>query len=104
MLGRCVIAPGALLLLLASPLSACKKGTSDDAPGTMLADTGFRPAKNGYKFENQGGQYPKTPGVLGPIGVAKMFGKDACISGDGATCKLTPVAAEWMGTVNRAMN
>ncbi len=70
----------------------------------MLADTGFRPTQHGYKFQNEGGQYPKTPPVLTSVGVAKMFGKDACVGGNVTSCKLTPVATEWMGIVNRAMN
>jgi hypothetical protein len=93
-------------LAVAPSLLACKRHPAGDeaAAGTVLADTGFRPAKNGYRFENQGGQYPKTPPVLLPAGVAKLFGKDACVGGDAVHCKLTPVATEWMGVVNRAMN
>jgi hypothetical protein len=79
----------------------------DDAPHrnkNYLADSGFRPPRNGYSFQNQGGQYPKTPPVLTSAGVAKMFGKGACLGGNTAKCKLTPAANEWMGTVNRLMN
>jgi hypothetical protein len=73
-------------------------------PGSILADTGFRPGKDGYKFENQGGAYPHTPPVLTSQDVARMFGADACIKGSDSNCKLKPVATEWMGMVNRAMN
>ena len=73
-------------------------------PGKTLADTGFRPSKDGYKFENQGGSYPHTPPVLTSQDVAKMFGGNACIKGNDPGCKLKPVATEWMGMVNRAMN
>jgi hypothetical protein len=96
------------------PLASCKprpapKGDAADAPKDsagkrLLADSGFRPSPNGYGFQNQGGQYPKTPAVLNAAGVAKMFGKGACLGGNVANCKLTPAANEWMGTVNRLMN
>jgi hypothetical protein len=100
------------LLLAAFP--ACKlrsTGSSRSSttfdpghPGQILADTGFRPEKDGYKFENQGGAYPRTPPVLTNADVSKMFGNDVCLRGSGPTCKLKPVASEWMGFVNRAMN
>jgi hypothetical protein len=73
-------------------------------PAKVLADTGFRPNKDGYKFENEGGAYPRTPPVFTSQDVARMFGADACIKGSDQNCKLKPVATEWMGMVNRAMN
>ncbi len=96
------------LLLISTSLLSCfrKKAQEDDSAtkGTMLADTGFRPTKNGFPFQNEGGKYPLTPPVLTAAGVSKMFGKDACVGGDVKSCKLTPAANEWMGVVNRAMN
>jgi hypothetical protein len=96
-------------VLLAAASAGCQsKQASDRAgaggPAKVLADTGFRPARDGYKFENQGGAYPRTPPVLTSQDVAKMFGADACIKGSAPDCKLKPVATEWMGMVNRAMN
>jgi hypothetical protein len=88
-------------------LLACKKGAPpppDTPSGSVLADTGFRPGHDGYKFENEGGKYPKTPPVLTGAGVVKLFGKDACVGGDTKSCKLTPAANEWMGVINRKMN
>jgi hypothetical protein len=100
------LATACWLLAASATLVACKKhpAEGDGVSGTVLADTGFRPTKNGYKFENQGGSYPRTPPVLLSAGVAKLFGRDACVGGDVAHCKLTPVATEWMAVVNRAMN
>jgi hypothetical protein len=94
------------IVMAVTALASCKHSPAGDAAGsgTVLADTGFRPEKNGYPFENQGGQYPKTPPVLTTAGVAKMFGADACAGGNTTSCKLTPAANEWMGFVNRAMN
>jgi hypothetical protein len=98
----------AWLLLACGGLAACRRQPPppppDTTPGIILADTGFRPTQHGYKFENMGGQYPKTPPVLTAGGVVKLFGKDACVGGDDKSCKLTPAATEWMGMINRKMN
>ena len=100
-----------VLLLLAASLAGfgCKQGpvgssNVDAAARGMLADTGFRPNKDGFKFENQGGRYPRTPPVLTSQDVSRMFGSDVCVNGGGTTCRLKPVATEWMAMVNRAMN
>ncbi len=108
----CKLLPAALVLVAAFTASSCKQspsgpgssGATSTGPGGVLADTGFRPAKDGYKFENQGGHYPRTPPVLTAQDVAKMFGNDVCARGTGTSCKLKPVAMEWMSMVNRAMN
>jgi hypothetical protein len=95
-----------ILLATSTTFVACKPRPvpDDTSKGSVLADTGFRPTQNGFKFQNEGGQYPKTPPVLTSAGVAKMFGKEACLGGNEKSCKLTPAATEWMGVVNRAMN
>ncbi len=105
------LAPAAVVLFLSLAASGCKRSPTDTgatratstAPA-VLADTGFRPTKDGYKFENQGGHYPRTPPVLTAQDVAKMFGSDVCARGTGTNCRLKPVATEWMSMVNRAMN
>ena len=90
------------------PLVSCgrRRAQDDDAPpkAALLADTGFRPSQHGFPFENEGGKYPKTPGVFTTSGMVRLFGKEACLGGDTKSCKLTPAANEWMGVVNRAMN
>jgi hypothetical protein len=93
-------------LTISTSIVACTRRTAqDDAPKTtVLADTGFRPTQHGFKFQNEGGQYPKTAPVLTAGGVSKLFGKEACLGGNEKSCKLTPAANEWMGVVNRAMN
>jgi hypothetical protein len=74
----------------------------------FLADLGFRPKTNGYKFENGGNaNYPRTAGFVGPGEMVKLFGvKDVCIGGrmTGATCRMTPAAAEFARKVNKSMN
>ena len=96
------------LLLVSTSLVSCfkRRAEEDDNPtkSNMIADIGFRPQKNGYPFQNEGGKYPLTPGIFTASGVVKMFGKDACVGGDVKSCKLTPAANEWMGIVNRHMN
>jgi hypothetical protein len=100
------------LVLLAAASAGCESKSASrgsdrstaSGPAKLLADTGFRPGKDGYRFENQGGAYPRTPPVLTSQDVARMFGADACIKGSDPNCKLKPVAVEWMGMVNRAMN
>ena len=100
--------PVALFAVASLATPGCKpqqtSGTASTGAPTVLADTGFRPNKNGYKFENQGGHYPRTPPVLTSQDVTKMFGPAVCASGASANCRLKPVASEWMGMVNRAMN
>jgi hypothetical protein len=102
-----IVAAGCLLAVAAS-LVACRKppppAPADATPADLVADTGFRPSQHGYRFQNTGGQYPKTPAVLTAAGVVKLFGKDACLGGDDGSCKLTPAAIEWLGAVNKAMN
>jgi hypothetical protein len=68
--------------------------------GKLVADTGFRPAKDGFGFENYGDEV----GVLGlsPAYVEDIFGSEVCASGTGATCKLTPPAEEWLQEENAA--
>src|SRR5580704_14409341 len=108
----CKLLPAAVVLVVSLTASGCKRSpdstgssrATGTGPVTVLADTGFRPIKDGYKFENQGGHYPRTPPVLTAQDVAKMFGNDVCARGTGTNCKLKPVAMEWMGMVNRAMN
>jgi hypothetical protein len=89
-----------------------KKKSADDDPETdapetkagMIVDTGFRPNRDGFAFQNTGGSYPRTRGVVDSNVMVRLFGKDACIDGDTANCSLTLPAREWAGMINRAMN
>ncbi len=80
-----------------------KKTKAAEKPG-FLADTGFRPEKDGFAFRNTGGRYPSTPPVLNENVMVKMFGARACVDGDTKECTLTLPAAEWAHMINRAMN
>ncbi|MEJ7729976.1 MAG: hypothetical protein WKG00_12240, partial [Polyangiaceae bacterium] len=95
------------LVALAASIACGKKGSdSGDAPdpASLIADTGFRPNKHGFPFKNTGGNFPRTPGLVDANVMTKLFGKEACVGGNAARCKLTPPATEWMGMINRAMN
>ena len=102
-------APCLVLLAVAStgcrskPQGSDRSAASGPAKG-ILADTGFRPGKDGYRFENQGGAYPRTPPVLTSAGRREDVRQRRVHQGGDANCKLKPVATEWMGMVNRAMN
>lgn len=86
----------------------------DDSPGPKkkkkekgvktLADINFRPERDGFSFQNTGGDYPRTKPILTENIVVRMFGADACVDGDTKDCTLTLPAQEWAHSVNRAMN
>jgi hypothetical protein len=104
--------PSMLALGLALSVVGCglgKKKKDDDKPlppppNGYVADTGFRPATHGFAFKNTGGKYPKTPGIVDTSVMVRMFGKDACVGGNTAKCKMTPAASEWNAMINRAIN
>lgn len=82
------------------------KKEEEQKPG-MVADTGFRPEKDGYAFRNTGGRFPLTPPVVNEAVMVKLFGRKACFKNkdaDDKRCKLTPAAEEWAFMINRAMN
>ena len=81
-----------------------KKKKKKKGEPSYLADTGFRPTKDGFAFKNTGGQYPKTPPVLTENVMVKMFGDKACVNGDTKECTLTLPAQEWAHMVNRYIN
>lgn len=70
----------------------------------VLADIQFRPERDGFKFQNTGGEYPKSKPILDENIVVRMFGPEACVGGDTKDCTLTLPAMEWAHSVNRAMN
>jgi hypothetical protein len=75
--------------------------------GPLLADDGFRPAANGFSFENYGDD-PANPNApthtnLTAADVQQLFGPKVCVNGSGDTCDLSPEAQAWMDSVNGAM-
>jgi hypothetical protein len=73
--------------------------------GPLVADNGFRPATDGFTFENYGktatGEQPENIGV---DEMRKMFGDVVCADAQAITCALTPVAEQWMIQQNAGMD
>jgi hypothetical protein len=69
-------------------------------PGTLVADNGFRPEVNGFKFENYTNDPPRTN--LTPEEVQRLFGDAVCASTAGG-CTLTPAGQEWLEKANAGM-
>jgi hypothetical protein len=69
--------------------------------GRVIADSGFRPAANGFNFPNYGPGYQD----LAAPDVADLYGSgpEVCASGSARDCQLTPVAEAWMYTANQGM-
>jgi hypothetical protein len=69
--------------------------------GRIVADSGFRPQVNGFSFENYGND--AGPVNLTAANVEDLFGAQVCVSGEGASCTLSPPARHWMEQVNSSM-
>jgi hypothetical protein len=87
----------------AAPTTAEAAPTTASEPGAMVADLGFRPDVNGFKFENYGGGTGRTD--LIPADVQRMFGDDVCANkGSGQDCILVPPGQQWMEAMNKGMD
>lgn len=73
-------------------------------PATAAAqapvDSGFRPATDGFSFENYGDGQPN----LGPAEMRRLFGDGVCGSKPADDCALTPAAKEQMDRANGTMS
>lgn len=69
--------------------------------GTVVADSGFRPAPNGFSFPNYGDEDGYRN--LDATDMQRLFGPAVCVAGKGAKCVLTPPARAWMDEGNTAM-
>ena len=69
--------------------------------GVYVADSGFRPQRDGFGFEN----YTDDDGALNlnAPAIQEIFGDEVCATRQGATCHLTPAATTWMQYVNGYM-
>jgi len=85
--------------------SAGSAGQSADykPSGKIIADDGFRPQPNGFNFENYPNFSGNVPENMTPANVYALFGSQACESGSGAHCVLTPTASKWMDIENQRM-
>lgn len=89
----------------AAPTEAAVAATPTAAPGggkgAMVADLGFRPDVNGFKFENYGGDPTRLN--LTPADVQRMFGDAVCASKANGDCILVPPGQQWMDAMNQGM-
>jgi hypothetical protein len=69
--------------------------------GRLVGDTGLRPGRDGFGFDNYGDDLQVTN--LTPAAVEELFGPAVCASGTGARCALIPPARAWMSEENDAM-
>jgi hypothetical protein len=76
-------------------------GGSVETSGSYVADLGFRPASDGFSFENYGGQGEVN---LTPADIHRMFGDQACSTIKDGECILTPPGRQWMEQINAAMS
>ncbi len=70
--------------------------------GNFIADSGFRPAANGFAFENYTTESNPDASNLTPADMKRIFGDAVCATTAG-DCILTPAAQEWMDATNTDM-
>lgn len=71
-------------------------------PDPMVGALAFDPGRDGFGFENYGGE----AGVvnLTAAEMVRLFGTGVCGSGTGDDCVLTPAAQSWMDETNQSMS
>jgi hypothetical protein len=78
-------------------------GASDTVgTGKIIADLGFRPDANSFKFENYGGGTGNKD--MTAAEVRRIFGDQVCSSLHGNNCILTPPAQQWLEQSNQIMD
>ena len=88
------------------PAPAQSTGLASYTPtGPLVADSGFRPERDGFLFENYGQQLAdgSLPTNLTVDDVRKMFSDAVCVAGGGPTCVLIPEAQQWLTSTNSQM-
>ncbi len=101
--GAACIALGASALLALSIMTAPASAAEPDAytpTGPLVADSGFRPAPDGFAFQNYGKGQPG----LTAAEMRQLFGDEVCANAPSDTCELTPPAKAWMDTENKGMD
>jgi len=92
------------LTILSPAVAAIPPNDTDkaSAPRAIIADTGFRPGANGFKFENYTNSL--NPVNLTPASMQRLFGNVVCAIVENGVCLLTPPAQQWMQRQNNSMN
>ena len=78
------------------------RDTPAPLPLGIVADTGFRPEKDGFNFANYGNE--NMPTNLTPDEMRRMFGDRVVARLDGQRIILTPPARKWMEKQSAGMN
>ena len=94
---RIINAAALVTLVAAITLAAPGRALSQ---GSFVADSGFRPEVDGFKFENYGAGFQD----LTPADVQRLFGDGVCASLADGKCILTPPGQQWMEYINKGMN
>lgn len=85
---------------------AGRTGRTGFAPsGPLVADLGFRPAPDGFSFQNYASNFPSDPATLTIAGARTLFGDAVCaaVQLDG-TCIASPLAEQWLAQMNLFLN
>src|SRR6516225_5664704 len=92
------------VLLALWALAACSSSSPPPKVG-VVADSGFRPAPNGFTFQNYGTTLASgaVPTNLTPADVEAIFGQKVCADAAIGKCDLIPEAQAWMEQMNQAM-
>ena len=98
--------PWWLGLLLVAALAAWSHPAAARTPGpaaqaSVVADSGFRPIRDGYAFANYVNQAGRPN--LGSGEMRRLFGDAVCAGFNGGACVLSPPALAWMQQQNAAM-
>ena len=80
--------------------SADAKPKAYTQSGGVVADSGFRPEKDGFSFEN----YAQGPENLTPAEVEDMYGPRVCAARQAGQCVLSPPAQAWMNATNNDLS
>ncbi|MFZ9888636.1 MAG: hypothetical protein ACO3JL_14145, partial [Myxococcota bacterium] len=91
----------AIPFLLAALGQACSCEPPPSPLPTTRIDSGFTMEDHAFRFANFGGNSAKSR--INEELLVRLHGKEAVCKGDSATCKLRPVAKEYMKSVNEAM-
>ena len=87
------------------PPSNTNAGGAKLGEGNVIVDIGFRPERDGFAFENYGGEYPRQQGDVYVEDLIRMFGEEAVCAGykDGA-CQVSPGMLKYADEINTASN
>lgn len=99
-----------LLMIVMSAFQPARASTDAQATqpatpqraGKIIADTGFRPGKDGFSFANYTNR--SNPENLTPQDMYSIFGEAVCAQVKDGVCKLTPIAQQQMEKTNALMN